>query len=126
MTTPSCSQKTHGRRAAFLVVVVVALVAALLAGILLRTSGEDNGSGEVGLARLRDDLEQGEIEKVLLDDTAGTAEVTLSGGQTYTVRYPDGYGPDLTTELLDADVDVEVTERPADPPLWLDLLVRVG
>ncbi|MCC7077046.1 MAG: AAA family ATPase [Acidimicrobiia bacterium] len=114
------------RRGALLALIAAALGATVVVVVLLSRRTSDDIPPTRGLAALQEDLDAGDVETVTLADSTGTAHVKLEDGTTYDVRYPDGFGPDLTADLLEAGIDVEVEERPAEPPLWADLLVRIG
>jgi cell division protease FtsH len=105
------------KSAAFPILIVV-----VLAFFAQKLIGSSSHGPNYTFGNLHQQLLQNKVEKLSLDQKSNTANVTLQGGKTYSVGYPDQYAPKLI-DLADAHVqpqDFNVQSKSSSP--WLSLL----
>jgi cell division protease FtsH len=105
------------KSAAFPILIVV-----VLAFFAQKLIGSSSHGPSYTFGTLHQQLVQNKVEKLSLDQKSNTANVTLQGGKTYSVGYPDQYTPKLIA-LADQHVQPDnfnVQSKSSSP--WLSLL----
>jgi cell division protease FtsH len=105
------------KSAAFPILIVV-----VLAFFAQKLIGSSSHGPNYTFGTLHAQLVQGKVQKLSLDQKSNTAEVTLAGGKTYSVGYPDQYATTLIG-LADKHVKAQnfnVQDKGSSP--WLSLL----
>ena len=106
------------KSAAFPILIVV-----VLAFFAQKLIGSSSHNKPQSFGNLITQLDHHQVQKLSLDQKSNSAEVTLVGGTTYTVGYPDSYAPTL---IKQAHADISNPEnfnvQTKSSSAWLSLL----
>jgi len=105
------------------VLIGLAIGALLVTIALVLTSGGGAERAEVDLGTFRQRIDAGLVDTATLHDVDDRVVGTFKGGQEFTVTFPDDYTDEITQQLLDADVALEVDTQ--DQPVWQTLLFEL-
>ena len=98
-------------------------VGALLALVAVLAFDGGTERDEVDLGTFQTRIDAGLVESATLLDVSDVVQGTFRGGQQFTVTFPDDYTDEITQQLLDAGVDLQVDTQ--DEPLWQTLLYEL-
>jgi cell division protease FtsH len=101
-------------------VVAVAGVVGLL--VVLARAEAPTRTGDATLSELHGAIGSDRVVAAELDATTDELTATLRDGTTLRVALPSDGSEQLTSDLLDRGVDVEVVRSPSGPPVWVQVL----
>ncbi len=94
-------------------------VVLLVVGFVVTQIGED--PEELRLDQFRERLQDGDVETATIYNERTTVEGTLTDGTEYLVVFPEAYGEQLTSDLLDAGIDADADN--GDATTFADLMM---
>jgi cell division protease FtsH len=101
-------------------------VALILIGlwILVNVAGRGAEPNRLTLPEFQELVRNGEVQTATILDQSHAVEGQLSSGEPYRVTYPEHYQDELTTQLIDADVDFDTDPQQGSAfvPILLNLL----
>jgi cell division protease FtsH len=105
------------KSAAFPILIVV-----VLAFFAQKLIGNSNHAPKQTFGDLIQQIDGGQVKSVSLDQKSNTANVTLQGGQKYSVGYPDSYAPQLIGAVLGHEGSTALDVQSKSSNGWLSLL----
>ena len=108
------------KSAAFPILIVI-----LLAFVTQKLVESSSGGGQkFNFTNFLQQIDDGQVKNATIQTKDQEVSVTLTGGQKYTIGYPDDYGAELTNDLTKHNVQFDVKGRGGSA--WWGFLITLA